>query len=44
MADCSDLPGWPPIGLGNTEAEAIGNLIIALSLENRLDVEVIRLF
>jgi hypothetical protein len=30
VADCVDLPGIPPIGLGSTEAEAVGRLILEL--------------
>ncbi len=32
-ADCKDCPGSPPVGYGRTKAEAIGNLVIGLSLD-----------
>ena len=30
MADCKDMPGSPPLGFGNTHAEAVGDLVILL--------------
>ncbi len=29
-ADCTDLPGSPPVGYGKTPEEAIGSLIVNL--------------
>lgn len=35
MADAKNLPGSPPVGYGKTKQEAIGNLMIELSQDER---------
>lgn len=34
MADCLDLPGTPPCGIGNTEVEAVTHLFYRLIFES----------
>lgn len=32
-ADCTDLPGCPPVGVGKNKYEAIGSLICVLAID-----------